>query len=71
MKKEKFVVTQDTLIGELIANKPEAIELLFKAGLHCIGCSMSQMESIKQGCIMHGIGKKEIKKLIEDINKIK
>jgi len=71
MKEKKFVVTEDTLIGELITNKPQAIELLFKAGLHCIGCSMSQMESIKQGCIVHGISKKEIKKLIEEINKIK
>lgn len=71
MEKKEFIVTEDTLIGELIKNKPEAIELLFKSGLQCIGCSMSQMESIKQGCIVHGMSKKEIKKLIEDINKIK
>lgn len=71
MKKEKFTVTENTLIGELIQNKPEAIDLLFKAGLQCIGCSMSQMETIKQGCIVHGFNEKEIKELIEKINKIK
>jgi hybrid cluster-associated redox disulfide protein len=71
MKEKKFVVTEDTLIGDVIRNKPEAIELLFKSGLRCVGCSMSHMESIKQGCIVHGMSKKDIEKLIEEINKIK
>lgn len=71
MKKEKFIVTENTLIGDLVKNKPEAVQLLFEVGMHCIGCFMSQMETIKQGCLAHGMDKKQISKLIEDINKIK
>jgi hybrid cluster-associated redox disulfide protein len=69
--KKKFLVTKETTIEDLVRNKPEAVELLFAAGMHCIGCAMSQMETIEQGCFAHGMNKKEIEKLIEDINKIK
>lgn len=69
--KKKFIATKKTTIEDLVRNKPEAVELLFTVGMHCIGCAMSQMETIEQGCLAHGMDKKEIEKLIEDINKIK
>jgi len=69
--KKKFLVTNKTTIEDLVRNKPQAVELLFEAGMHCIGCAMSQMETIEQGCIVHGMTKKEVAKLIENINKLK
>ncbi len=69
--KKKFLITKKTTIEDLVRKKPEAVELLFAVGMHCIGCDMSQMETIEQGCLAHGMDKKEIEKLIEDINKIK
>jgi len=67
----KFIVTPHTSIGQLIARKPEAVEDLFEAGMHCIGCAMSQMETLEMGCLAHGMTKKELDNLIKKINERK
>jgi len=67
----KFTTTKKTKINELIEQKPEAIEILFEAGMGCVGCPMAQQETIEQGCKAHGMNDKDIKELIEGINKIK
>ncbi len=71
MKKEKITITKDMTIEELVRTKPEAVGLLLEAGMHCIGCMMSQMESIEQGCLAHGMTKKEVAELIKKINNLK
>ncbi|MBR9701330.1 DUF1858 domain-containing protein [Candidatus Pacearchaeota archaeon] len=67
----KFTVTKKTNINELLMNKPEAAEFLFKAGMSCVGCPMSSGETIEQGCKAHGMNDKDIDKLIERINEEK
>ena len=64
-------ITKNTTIGELIQKKPKAVELLLKRGLHCVGCHVAFYETIEQGALAHGLTKKEIDKLIEDVNKLK
>jgi hybrid cluster-associated redox disulfide protein len=64
-------ITKKTTIGEIVRKKPEAVELLLEAGMHCIGCPMSQMETIEEGCLAHGLTKKQIDNLIKKINEIK
>ena len=58
-------VTGKTLIGEIVNNHPEAIEILLSIGMHCLGCPASQMESLEDACAMHGI---PADKVIEAIN---
>jgi hybrid cluster-associated redox disulfide protein len=63
-------ITKDTQIGELLDKEGEkAAEILMKAGLSCVGCPMSRMESIEDGCLGHGMSKKQIKDLVEELNK--
>ena len=62
-------ITSKTKIGELLEKKPKAAELLMDAGMGCVFCPMSQRETIGEGCEAHGMGKKEIDKLIEELNK--
>jgi len=62
-------ITKKTKMSELLQKKPEAAEILFKAGLSCVGCPMAMQETIEQGCLAHGMSKKEIDKLIEKLNK--
>jgi hybrid cluster-associated redox disulfide protein len=72
IKKEKEdLITKETTFIELLEKKPNSFELLFQAGLHCLGCSMSAYETIEQGCLAHGMSKKEIENLIKKINKSK
>jgi hybrid cluster-associated redox disulfide protein len=65
---KKLVVTKNMTFAELLEKKPESMNDLFEAGLHCIGCHMSAYETIEQGCLAHGMSKKEIDDLIKKLN---
>ena len=59
-------INKDMLIGELLREKPEAAEILMRFGMGCIGCPSSQMESLEQAAMVHGI---DLQKLLEELNK--
>ena len=48
-------ITGATLIGEIVSQYPEAIEVLLSIGMHCLGCPHSQMESLEEACMVHGV----------------
>jgi len=58
-------ITKDTLIGEIVRNKPEAIDTLLRFGLGCIGCPASQMESLEEAAMVHGI---DLDELLQALN---
>ena len=58
-------VTKDMLIGELVSKYPETIEILMGAGMHCLGCPSSQMESLAEAAMVHGI---DVNELINRLN---
>ena len=58
---------KDTVIGDILQNAPEKADILIEAGMHCLGCPASQMETLEQACEVHGIDVDEVvKKLNED-----
>ena len=58
---------KDTKIGEIIEVAPEKVDILIEVGMHCIGCSASQMETLEEACKVHGIDLDEVlKKLNEE-----
>lgn len=59
-------ITKDTVIGELIRNKPEAVETLMSFGMGCVGCPSSQMESLEQAALVHGL---DLEALLIALNK--
>lgn len=52
-------VTKDMTFGELLMTYydkcPKIVDDLMELGMSCIGCPHSQMESIEQGAMGHGI----------------
>jgi hybrid cluster-associated redox disulfide protein len=68
-KANKPKITKDMALGEVAAKYPAAIMVLFKYGLHCIGCHVATYETVEQGAMAHGLSDKEIKQMIEDMNK--
>ena len=58
-------VNEKTLIGEIVRNHPEAIEVLMSIGMYCLGCPASQVESLEEACAVHGI---ETAPVVEAIN---
>ena len=59
-------IEKTTTIGEILEKTPEKADLLLEAGMHCLGCPASQMETLEEACEVHGIDADE---LVEKLNK--
>lgn len=53
-------ITADSTIYELLKEKPESAEVLFKFGMGCVGCAIARGETIKEAAEAHGIPLEEI-----------
>lgn len=58
-------INKDTLIGDLLEIAPEKADILLEAGMHCLSCPASQMETIAEACEVHGI---DVEEILEKIN---
>ena len=58
-------VTKDTMIGELLQIDENIAPVLLDIGMHCLGCPSSQMETIAESAMVHGI---EPDALVDRIN---
>ena len=48
-------VTKSTMIGELLQIDENIAPILLNIGMHCLGCPSSQMETIEEAALVHGI----------------
>ena len=48
-------VNKNMLIGQLLRLDPNIAAVLMRAGMHCIGCPSSQMESLEEAAMVHGM----------------
>ena len=48
-------VTKDTVIGQILQDKPESIGTLMSYGMGCVMCPASQMETLEEAAMVHGI----------------
>lgn len=48
-------VTKDTMIGDLLQIDQNVAPLLLNIGMHCVGCPSSQMETIEEAAMVHGL----------------
>lgn len=62
-------ITRKTNIGDALENSETAAEILFNAGVGCIGCAFANSETIEQGLSAHGLTDEEIDKILEEMNK--
>ncbi len=61
-------ITKDTIISEAIRISPDAANLLFEEGIHCVGCGVSGFESIEEGLSVHGKTDEEVEELVKRMN---
>ena len=59
-------VTKDTMIGDLLQIDQNVAPLLLNIGMHCLGCPSSQMETIEEAAMVHGIDPDALVKEIND-----
>jgi hybrid cluster-associated redox disulfide protein len=65
----KNEITKKMTFEKILKKNPKSAEILSEAGLHCIGCMMAMNETLEQGCVMHGMNKKQIDELVKRLNK--
>ena len=53
-------VTKETMIGELLQINANIAPMLLGIGMHCLGCPSSQMETIEEAAMVHGIDADEL-----------
>jgi hybrid cluster-associated redox disulfide protein len=58
-------INKQMIIGEVLNIDRGVVPILMQAGMHCLGCPSSQMESIEDACLVHGIDADE---LVEKLN---
>ena len=59
-------VTKTTMIGDLLRIDENVAPILLNIGMHCLGCPSSQMETIEEAAMVHGIDPDELVKSIND-----
>ena len=58
-------ITKDTLIVELIQANPDAADILFAHGMHCLGCALAHNETIEQATNAHG---EDLEQILRELN---
>lgn len=62
------VVDRSMTVQEAIASSPDVSGIMAEYGLHCSSCAIGGMETLAEGCAMHGFDEEKTDALIEDIN---
>ena len=57
---ENVNVNGKTIISDIISQYPEAAEVLYGIGMHCLGCPASGGESLEDACAVHGVDTQQV-----------
>lgn len=55
-----FVITKDTIIGDILDNAPETAPIFLEMGMHCLGCPSARSECVADACAVHGVDADDI-----------
>ncbi|WMJ77393.1 MULTISPECIES: DUF1858 domain-containing protein [unclassified Sedimentibacter] len=58
-------VTKDMYIGQILQMNQGFADILMNAGMHCLGCPSSQMETLEEAAMVHGFN---VENLLEQLN---
>ncbi len=58
-------INRNMIIGEILRIDSGLVPVLLDAGMHCLGCPSSQMESLEDACMVHGM---DVEVLVEKLN---
>ena len=65
MRKKKIKIKKTMTIGELLQLNANVSTILMGFGLHCFGCPMSQMETLEEAAMVHGV---DVDLMLDKIN---
>lgn len=53
--KKRVKIKKTMNVGKVLSIDPNLAPVLMGFGLHCFGCPMSQMETLEQAAMVHGV----------------
>lgn len=59
-------IRADMIVGDLVQEYPELVPVMMQCGLHCIGCGVSQMETLEEACMTHGLDVYDMMDILND-----
>ncbi len=62
-------ISKDMTLGDIVAKFPEAVPIMLKFDLHCVGCHVAAFETLEQGAKGHGMDKETLEKMLAEMNK--
>lgn len=63
--KQRPALSKDMLVSQLVMDYPDLVEPLMMMGMHCISCFASQLETLGEAAMVHGLDPDEV---VEDLN---
>lgn len=67
-KAAKHSIRKDWPVADIVALYPQVAPVLSEYGLHCVGCSASEFETLEEGCLGHGMTEEDVTNLVADLN---
>ncbi len=64
-KKSKKTITKEMTIGEVLEINENLGEVFLGFGMHCISCPVSQMETVEEASMVHGV---DVEFLLKKLN---
>lgn len=64
---KKFIVTEDTILEDILNNVEDAEPILLGFGMHCLYCPCSISETLKEACEVHEL---DVKLVLDKLNKV-
>jgi len=66
----KMEIKKTMAIKEVLDKYPEAAQVLFEGGIHCVGCHMAAEETLEQGLKAHNLNDKQVDEVIKKMNEL-
>ena len=63
---DKPVITENTLMLDVVNINPKAAEILMSYGMHCLGCAMAHGETVAEAVAGHQQNFEEILEKLND-----
>ena len=58
-------ITKEMTIKQVLDIDRTTAPIMMQYGMHCMGCPLSQMESLEMGCAAHGT---DVNELVDKLN---
>ncbi|MGN0361862.1 MAG: hydroxylamine reductase [Bilifractor sp.] len=60
------LIRPDMIVGDIVQAYPSLVPVMLSCGLHCISCGVSEMETLEEACLTHGLDVYDILDILND-----